>query len=88
LLPPLLEYMQHIDDPLIYQLIQLVIRSDKVRIKTMHELKDVEQEDPYMPNKCIYYKDSDFNDVLNYIRDFYDSLRKEDEIEETEEDMK
>jgi hypothetical protein len=36
---------------------QLVVRNRKIRIRTMHELEDIEQADPIMPNKWIYHKD-------------------------------
>jgi hypothetical protein len=78
----LLEYMESIEDHVIYELAQLVLRSDKVRIRTMHELEEAQQDDPIMPNKWIYHKNSDLKDVLNYIRDVYDEFRIEDEIDE------
>ena len=53
--------MQNIEDHIIYELAQLVLRSDKVRIRTMRELEETEQDDPIMPNKWIYHKDSDLN---------------------------
>jgi hypothetical protein len=78
----LLYYMQNIEDHIIYELAQLVLRSDKVRIRTMHELEEAQQDDPIMPNKWIYHKNSDLNEVLNYIRNVYDEFRIEDEIDE------
>jgi hypothetical protein len=78
----LLVYMQSIEDPITYELAQLVLRSDKVRIRSMHELEEAEQDDPIMPNKWIYHKNSDLNEVLNYIRNVYDGFRIEDEIDE------
>ena len=53
----LLQYMQSTPDPLIQELMQLVVRNRKIRIRTMHELEDIEQADPIMPNKWIYHKD-------------------------------
>ena len=63
----LLYYMQNNDDPLIYELAQLVLRSDKIRIKTMRELEEAEQDDPIMLNKWVYHMNSDLKDVLNHI---------------------
>lgn len=56
--------------------------SDKVRMRKMDELEIAEQEDPLMPNEWIYHKNSDYNKVLEYIREEYDMLRQEDEIED------
>ena len=35
-----------------------------------------------MPNEWIYHKDSDYNKVLDYIRDEYDILKQENELED------
>jgi hypothetical protein len=77
----LLVDMQSIEDPITYELAQLVLRSDQVRIRTMHELEEAGLEDPILPNKWIYHKDSDLNEVLEYIVNEYDSFRMEDEYE-------
>jgi hypothetical protein len=47
----------------------------------MRELEEAEQDDPIMSNKWIYHKNSDLNEVLEYIRNLYDSFRIEDESE-------
>lgn len=49
-------------------------------VKTMHELVKTDQHDPYMPNDWIYHSDWDIKDVLNYVRNYYDIQRKEDDI--------
>jgi hypothetical protein len=77
----LLEYMQSVADPLICELMQLVVRSHKIRIRTMHELEVIGQEDPWMPNKWIYHKDLSLEKVLKHIVDFNDMFRKEDEMD-------
>jgi hypothetical protein len=77
----LVQYMQSAHDPLIYEVMQLVVRNHKIRIRTMHELEDIGQEDPIMPNKWIYHKDLSLNKVLKYIVDHNDTLRKEDEMD-------
>jgi hypothetical protein len=82
----LLQYMQSAPDPLIYDLMQLVVRNHKIRIRTMHELEDIEQEDLIMPNKWIYHKDLSLSKMKKYIVDYNDTLRKEDEREEKEEE--
>lgn len=66
---------------------QLVVRNHKIRIGTIHELEDIEQEDLIMPNKWIYHKDLSLSKMKKYIVDYNDTLRKEDEMEE-EEDLK
>lgn len=47
----LLVHIQSSDDPLIYELMQLVVRNSKVRIREMVELAEFGQEDPCSPNK-------------------------------------
>jgi hypothetical protein len=84
----LLEHVKSIDDQLTYQLTQLVLRSSKVRIRTLHELEEAELEDPLMPNKWIYYKDCPLSDVSNYVLRGYEMLNKEDEKEEQEDELK
>lgn len=76
------------EEPLIYELTQLVLRSDKVKIRTMQELEEAGQDDPILANKWIYHKDLDLKEVLNYIRNENDFFRKEDEREEEEDNMK
>jgi hypothetical protein len=48
----------------------------------MHELEDAELEDPIMPNKWIYHKDTPLKDVLKYILHEYERLKNEDELDE------
>ena len=55
-------------DPFMYDLIQLIVRNDKVRIRMMKEIIEAEQDDPYMPDEWIYHKDLKLSDVLKYIR--------------------
>ena len=79
------EYLQSIaahGSVLFCKLIQLVMKSNKVRIRSMQEFEETEQEDAYMPNVWAYHKNWKSKDVVNYIRGFYDSLRQEEEIEE------
>jgi hypothetical protein len=80
--------VQSIEDPIIYELTQLVLRSDKVKIRTMHELEEAGQDDHILANKWIYHKDLDLKEVLNYIRNQNDFFRKEDEREEEEDNIK
>lgn len=77
-----LMYMQHRSDlsPLIYDLRQLIIMNNRTIVKTMHELVKTDQHDPYSPNDWIYHSDWDIKDVLNYVRNYYDIQRKEDDI--------
>jgi len=79
------EYLQSISargDLLLRKLTQLVMESDKVRIRIIHELEEAEQEDVYMPNVWAYHKNCKSKDVVDYILDEYDFFRQEDEIEE------
>jgi hypothetical protein len=79
-------YTHSITDPVIYELMHLVIRNSKVRIRDMHELVETEQDDPIIPDKWIYHKNWNLDKVLNYIRNENDVLRKEDDREEGEYD--
>lgn len=47
----------------------------------MRELEEAELEDPVMPNKWIYHKDTPIKDVLKYILREYDMFKNEDEME-------
>jgi hypothetical protein len=38
------------EEPLIYELTQLVLRSKEVRIRRMHEIEKAGLEDPLLPN--------------------------------------
>ena len=78
----LLAHVESIEDPLIYQLTHLVLRSNKVRIRKMHELEEAELDDPILPNKWIYHKDTPLKNVLNYILHEYEMFKNEDEMEE------
>jgi hypothetical protein len=79
----MLVYLQTRPDgcPLIYDLKQLVVRHNRIIARNLHELVKAEQYDPYMPNDWIYHKDWNEKDVLNYVGNYSDSLRKEDENE-------
>jgi hypothetical protein len=59
----------------------LVLRSKKVRIRPMPELEEAELEDPIMPNKWIYHKDTPIKNILNYILHEYEMFKNEDEME-------
>ena len=83
----LLLYVESITEPLIKELTVLVMTSDKVRMRRIDELENAEQEDPLMPNEWIYHKDFEYNKVLEYIRETYDVLRQEDEIEHGDDPM-
>jgi hypothetical protein len=54
----LIAQAESIEDPLIYQLTHLILRSNKVRIETMNEIEEAELEDPVLPNKWIFHKDA------------------------------
>jgi hypothetical protein len=77
----LIAQVESIEDPLIYQLTHLVLRSNKVRIRTMHELEEAELEDPIMPNRWIYHKDTPLKNVTGYILREYEMFKNEDEME-------
>ena len=77
----LIAQVESIEDPLIYQLTHLVLRSDKVRIRTMHELEEAELEDPIMPNKWIYHKDIPLENVMSCVSHNYEMFKNEDETE-------
>ena len=79
----LIAEVESIEDPLIYQLTHLVLRNNKVRIKTMNELEEAELEDPVLPNKWIYHKDVPLKDVLNYILHENEMFKNEDEWEKS-----
>lgn len=72
------EYLQSADDPFKDFLIRLIVRNSKVRTRMMYELIDAEQDDHFMPDDWIYHRDMKINDVLKYIRKYYDDLRMED----------
>lgn len=75
----LIEQVESIEDPLIYQLTHLVLRSNKVRIETMNEIEEAELEDPVLPNKWIFHKDAPRRDVIDYILRQYEMLKNEDQ---------
>jgi hypothetical protein len=79
---PLLELMRSCADLLVYELMQLVVRDNKVRIREIHELEETQQEDPYSPNRWIYHKSWNLKKVLNYIRQYNEGITKNDELEE------
>jgi len=56
-------------------------RSNKARIRKMHEIEQAELDDPVMPNKWIYHKDAPLKNVLNYILHEYEMFRNEDDRE-------
>jgi hypothetical protein len=61
----------------------LVVRNKRVRIREMRELEEINQEDPFLPNKWMYHDEWDLGEVLNYIRQYNDRLRQEDELEDS-----
>jgi hypothetical protein len=79
-------YLQRHEDipPLIYNLRLLIVLNDSVVVRNLHELIEADQYDFYTPNIWIFDRSSNINDVLNYVRNYYDMLRKEDEIEPNE----
>jgi hypothetical protein len=77
----LIAQVESIEDRLIYQLTHLVLRSNKVRIRTMHELEEAELEDPIVPSKRIYHKDMPLENVISYVCHEYEMFKNEDEME-------
>lgn len=75
----LIAQVESIEDPLIYQLTHLVLRTNKVRIETMNKIEEAELEDPVLPNKWIYHKDAPGRDVINYILRQYETFKNEDQ---------
>lgn len=71
-------------NPLIKDLRQLVIFEDKVRVSTIYELEEADQQDLFMPNEWIYHEGWNREDVLNYVRNYNDRLRIEDELQDRE----
>ena len=67
---------------------QLVIVSNKTRVRDMEELRESEQDDLYSSDTWIYHKDWNLKEVIHRVRKVNDSFRKEDEIEEGNEDLK
>jgi hypothetical protein len=78
----LLEYTQSIADPLIQELTRLVITSNKVRMRSFEELEDVKLENSIMPNEWIYHKQMNSTEVSDYVLQYYDNLKQEDDIDE------
>jgi ferritin-like metal-binding protein YciE len=78
----LIAQVESIEDLLIYQLTNLVLRSNKVRIETMNEIEQAELEDPVLPNKWIFHKDAHRREVIDNILRQYEMLKNEDEREE------
>lgn len=78
----LLLYVESITEPVIKELTVLVLTSDNVLMRKLDELENAEQEDPIIPNEWIYHKDLEYNKVLEYVREDYDQLRQECEIED------
>jgi hypothetical protein len=78
-----LEYMQSSPGPLIHELKRLVVRNKRVRRMEMRELEEINQEDRFLPNKWMYHDEWDLVEVLNYIRQYNDRLRQEDELEDS-----
>jgi hypothetical protein len=64
-----------------YYLVHLVLKNDNVRIRTMHEIEE-EGLDVGLPNEWVYHKDSNRDEILNYIKDGYDFIRQTQEEEE------
>jgi hypothetical protein len=54
----------------------------------MEELRKLEQDDPYSSDTWICHKDWNLEEVTKYVRGRNDSLRREDEIEGEEDDLK
>lgn len=71
-------YLQQIEDPLLYNLAQRIIRDNRVRIREPAELEKTGLSDEYTINKWIFHKGNDYNEDLKYIIEFYDSLNRED----------
>jgi hypothetical protein len=51
----------------------------------MHEIEE-EGLDVGLPNEWVYHKDSDRDEILNYIKDGYDFIRQIQEEEDRDED--
>jgi hypothetical protein len=81
------ENIERITDLLVRELVELVLREDRDKIRTMYEIEDSELEDPLLPNIWGYHKDLDLNKVIKQISELNELMIKEDDIDYGEDDM-
>jgi hypothetical protein len=73
------EYTENLEeDQTLYYLVHLVLKNNNVRTKRIDKIEE-ELDDPVIPNIWVYHKDSDWDKVLEHIKNIYDLLRREDE---------
>ncbi len=71
------------DDDLVRDTVkQMLKKDDRVVWRAIEELEIEELDDPVFPNEWLYHRDKDEREVVKYILHYYDSFRKEDELEE------
>jgi hypothetical protein len=58
------------------------LTNNNVRIRRFEELEDANLEDSTMPNECIYYKDLNSTEASNYVRTYYDDIRRDEDIDD------
>jgi hypothetical protein len=74
--------VETIPDPIIGEIVQLLLSDERVKIRIMYEIEDMEQDDLWSSDIWFYHRDSNLNDVINYIRDLNDILRQYDEMDD------
>jgi hypothetical protein len=74
--------VETIPDPIIRELVQLLLGDERVKIRIMYEIEDMEQDDLWSSNIWLYHRDSNLNDVINHIRDLNDIFRQDDEMDD------
>lgn len=73
--------VETIPDPIIRELVQLILSDERVKIRIMYEIEDMEQDDPWSSDIWLYHRDSNLDDVINHIRDLNDIFRQDDEMD-------
>jgi hypothetical protein len=87
--PDMTEYTENeilTDNLPLYYLVHLVLRNDNTRARRMHEIEQEELDHPVLPNTWAYHKDSNLDEILDYIKDRYDFFIQFEEFEEEEQE--
>jgi hypothetical protein len=72
-----------ITEPVIRELVQLVLRDDRVRIRRMYEIEERGLDDPlpFFSNVWLYHKDLDLNKIIEQISTWNEGFSQEDDID-------
>ena len=81
-----MNFIKGIQDPFLLDLALTIIDDKRVRKEELKELGREELDDDYSINLWLYHIDMDYNKVTRHAKEYYNNIRKADDMDIFDED--